>query len=35
LRSWQDKNVLNDVAEVNLEAILQSIEGDRIVRRSP
>ena len=35
LRSWQDKNLLNDVAEVNLEAILQSIEGDRIVRRSP
>ena len=35
LRSWRDQSVLNDVAEASLEAILQSIEGDRIVRASP
>ena len=35
LRSWQGKNLLNDLAEASLEAILQSIQGDRIVRRSP
>jgi tRNA dimethylallyltransferase len=35
LRSWTGKIVLNDIAEANLDAILQSIEGDRIVRPSP
>ncbi len=35
LRSWSDKLVLNDPAEASLEPILQSIEGERIVTRSP
>ncbi len=35
LRSWSDKWVLNDSAEASLEPILQSIEADRIVTRSP
>ena len=35
LRGWTGKYVLNDTAEANLGAILQSIEGDRIVPASP
>ncbi len=34
LRRWPDKIVLNETAEANLAAILQSLESDRIVRRS-
>ena len=35
LRAWAGKSVLNDLAEAGLAAILQSIEGDPIVRPSP
>jgi tRNA dimethylallyltransferase len=35
LRAWTGKTVLNDLAKAGLEAILQSIRGDRIVPPSP
>ena len=34
LRSWPGKTVVIDVEQANMGAILQSIRGDRIVRRS-
>ena len=35
LRSWAGKNLLNDATGAGAAAILQSLEGDRIVRSSP
>jgi tRNA dimethylallyltransferase len=34
LRSWSDKTLLNDSVEANVAGILQSLGGERIVRRS-
>ena len=35
LRSWEGKTLLNDPVEAGVGAILQSLEGERIVPRSP
>jgi len=35
LRGWADKTLLNDVTEVSIAAILQSLGGDRIVPQYP